>query len=246
MTQNIQWTKPVCQLDADHFYIGQTTADLDIMARDGSYLIPAGCIDTDPPQISAGKVARWNGEGWDFIEDHRGKTAYRKTDGTAVTIDQVGSLSDDLIMIAPPSEYCEWDGEKWIENQAKKAEAEETKLATAKVIALSRLNQRAQTIVNEQSGMDDLPAFEVQSWPIQASESRAWDADKSAATPILDAIAAARGINSDDLKETVLRKCRAYDELVATVAGRRQAVQAQIEAAKSLDELNGVSVDFNV
>ena len=36
MTQNIQWTKPVCQLDADHLYIGQTTADLDIMARDGS------------------------------------------------------------------------------------------------------------------------------------------------------------------------------------------------------------------
>lgn len=77
MTQNIQWTKPVCQLDADHLYIGQTTADLDIMARDGSYLIPAGCIDTDPPQISAGKAARWNGEGWDVIEDHRGKTAYR-------------------------------------------------------------------------------------------------------------------------------------------------------------------------
>ena len=39
MTQNIQWTKPVCQLDADHLYIGQTTADLDIMARDGSYLV---------------------------------------------------------------------------------------------------------------------------------------------------------------------------------------------------------------
>lgn len=246
MTQNIQWTKPVCQLDADHFYIGQTTADLDIMARDGSYLIPAGCIDTSPPEITTGSAARWNGEGWDVLEDHRGKIAYRKTDGTAVTISQVGSLPDELTMIAPPSEYCEWDGKKWTENQIKKAKAEETKLATAKVIALSRLNQRAQAIVNEQSGMDDLPAFEVQSWPIQASESRAWDADKSAATPVLDAIAAARGINSDDLKETVLRKCRAYDELVATVAGRRQAVQAQIEAAKSLDELNGVSVDFNV
>ena len=91
-----------------------------------------------------------------------------------------------------------------------------------------------------------VPDFEVQSWSVQAAEARAWDVDKSTATPVLDAIAAARGINSDDLKETVLRKCRAYDELVATVAGRRQAVQAQIEAANSLDELNGVSVDFNV
>nr|DAK06811.1 MAG TPA: tail fiber assembly protein [Caudoviricetes sp.] len=109
MTQNIQWTKPVCQLDTNHLYIGQTTADLDIMARDGSYLIPAGCIDTDPPQISAGKAARWNGEGWDFIEDHRGKTAYRTADGAAVQIEQVGELPDELTFTPREKEHQTWD-----------------------------------------------------------------------------------------------------------------------------------------
>ncbi len=246
MSQNIKWTKPVCQLDADNTYIGQINAELDVYARDGSYLIPAGCIDTSPPKISAGYVARWNGEGWDVLADHRGKIAYRKTDGTAVTISQVGSLSDDLTMIAPPSEYCEWDGEKWAESQIKKAKAEETKLATAKVIALSRLNQRAQAIVNEQSGMDDLPAFEVQSWPVQASEARAWQADNSTQTPVLDQIAQARGINPDKLKAAALKKTLAYESLCATVAGKRQAIEKQIEAAKTLDELNTINTEISL
>lgn len=243
---NIQWSKSVCQLDGDNLYVGQATADLNIYARDGSYIIPGGCIDTNPPELTEGHAARWNGEGWDFLADHRGKIAYRKTDGTAVTISQVGSLSDDLTMIAPPSEYCEWGGEKWIENQAKKAEAEETKLATAKVIALSRLNQRAQAIVNEQSGMDDLPAFEVQSWPVQATEARAWSENNSAPTPVLDQIAQARGINPDKLKAAALKKTLAYESLCGTVAGKRQAIEKQIEAAKTLDELNTIDTEISL
>ena len=107
MSQNIKWTKPVCQLAADNIYIGQINAELDIYARDGSYLIPAGCIDTTPPKISAGYVAQWNGSDWDIIEDHRGKAAYRKADGVAVIIDKVGSLSDDLTLLEPANEYCE-------------------------------------------------------------------------------------------------------------------------------------------
>lgn len=243
---NIQWSKSVCQLDVNNLYVGQATADLNIYARDGSYIIPGGCIDTNPPELTEGTAARWNGEGWDFLADHRGKIAYRKTDGTAVTISQVGSLSDDLTMIAPPSEYCEWGGKKWIENQAKKAEAEETKLATAKVIALSRLNQRAQAIVNEQSGMDDLPAFEVQSWPVQATEARAWSENNSAPTPVLDQIAQARGINPDKLKAAALKKTLAYESLCGTVAGKRQAIEKQIEAAKTLDELNTIDTEISL
>ena len=246
MTQNIQWTKPVCQLDADHLYIGQTTADLDIMARDGSYLIPAGCIDTDPPQISAGKAARWNGEGWDFIEDHRGKTAYRKTDRTAVIIDQIGSLSDDLTFLKPSSRFDEWDGEKWMENQDKKAQIEAEFLNASKATLIRAINRQAQNIVAQKSGMDDLPAFEVQSWPIQVVEARAWSVDKSAATPVLDQIAQSRGIDADKLKAAALRKTVAYESLCATVAGKRQAIEKQIEAAQNLDELNVINTEINI
>lgn len=55
-------TKPVCQLDADNLYLHQTVADLDPMATDGGYLLPAGCVDTRPPETRAGFAARWQPE----------------------------------------------------------------------------------------------------------------------------------------------------------------------------------------
>ena len=246
MTQAIKWTKPVCQLDGENLYIGQTTADLDVMARDGSYLIPAGCIDTTPPEITEGHAARWNGKGWDFLEDHRGKVAYRKTDGSTVTIDQLGSISDDLTMTAPPSEYSEWNGKKWMENQAKKAHAAADFLEASKLALLKAIARNAQNIVAAKSGMDTLPPFEVQIWHLQAAEAAAWKADPSAPTPILDQIATARGIDPAELKATVLKKNTAYESLCATVAGKRQAIEKQIEAAKTIDELNTINTEISL
>ena len=94
--------------------------------------------------------------------------------------------------------------------------------------------------------MDDLPAFEVQSWPIQAVEASAWAVDKSAATPVLDQIAQSRGIDADKLKAAALRKTVAYESLCATVAGKRQAIEKQIEAAQNLDELNVINTEINI
>ena len=44
-------TKPVCQLDADGFYLHQTVADQDPMQPE-NWLIPAGCIEAEPPEVS--------------------------------------------------------------------------------------------------------------------------------------------------------------------------------------------------
>ena len=67
-------TKPVCQLDADNLYLHQTVADLDPLAADGGYLLPAGCVDTQPPETRAGFAARWLPERaeWQYLPDHRG------------------------------------------------------------------------------------------------------------------------------------------------------------------------------
>ena len=104
-------TKPVCQLDADNLYLHQTVADLDPLAEDGGYLLPAGCVDTQPPEARAGFAARWLPERaeWQYLPDHRGKTAYRTADGAAVQIEQVGELPDELTFTPRENEYQTWD-----------------------------------------------------------------------------------------------------------------------------------------
>ena len=111
-------TKPVCQLDADNLYLHQTVADLDPLAADGSYLLPAGCIDTQPPETRAGFAAKWLPEkaAWQYLPDHRGKTAYQTSDGAAVVIEQVGELPDGLTFAPRENEHQTWDAKakSWV------------------------------------------------------------------------------------------------------------------------------------
>ena len=104
-------TKPVCQLDADNLYLHQTEADLDPLAEDGSYLLPAGCVDTQPPEARAGFAARWQPEknAWQYLPDHRGKTAYRTDEGAEVQVEQVGELPGGLTFTPRENEHQTWD-----------------------------------------------------------------------------------------------------------------------------------------
>ena len=108
-------TKPVCQLDADGFYLHQTVADLDEYANDGSYLIPAGCIDVAPPESKQGFAAQWQPEKqqWAYLPDYRGQTVYRTDNGQPETVQTVGELPAHLTLIAPPSELHQWNGKSW-------------------------------------------------------------------------------------------------------------------------------------
>ncbi|WP_455027225.1 DUF4376 domain-containing protein [Neisseria elongata] len=111
-------TKPVCQLDADNLYLHQTVADLDPLAADGGYLLPAGCVDTQPPEARAGFAAKWLPEkaAWQYLPDHRGKTAYQTSDGAAVVIEQVGELPDGLTFAPRENEHQTWDAKakSWV------------------------------------------------------------------------------------------------------------------------------------
>lgn len=239
MTQ-IQWTKPVCQLDSDGLYLGQAEAELDIYARDGSYIMPGGCIDTEPPQLLEGSAARWTGEAWEYLPDYRGRTAYRIVDGQAVEVDTVGALSDNITFDAPPSTWHTWDGLKWA--VSKEAAAEQ--LAQAKEAKLFEINTAAQAFIDNQTGANHIPAFEIHTWSLQAAEAKAWEADKSAETPVLDRIAASRGVDADKLKAAALRKTLAYEQLTAHIAGQRQVLQSKVEAAKIVADLEKIVIVF--
>lgn len=53
--------KEVYQLDPDRFLVGPATADKLI---DGTWQIPAGCIERKPPLEKSGFRRQWDGKKW--------------------------------------------------------------------------------------------------------------------------------------------------------------------------------------
>lgn len=57
--------KEVYQLDADGFLVGPAIADKLI---DGTWQIPAGCIERKPPIAKAGYRRQWDGKKWNQVQ----------------------------------------------------------------------------------------------------------------------------------------------------------------------------------
>ncbi|XXQ68983.1 phage tail protein [Neisseriaceae bacterium B1] len=143
---------------------------------------------------------------------------------------------------AQPSALHQWDDEQqtWILPK----EAQVKLFQAAQNTKLAELNTAAQNYIAKAAGTDKVPEFELQSWSLQALEAKAWAADKSAATPILDTIAANRKIPREALIQAALKKTLQYEALTAAVAGQRQALQVLIEKAQNMDALDQIAIQF--
>ena len=113
-------TKTVYQLDRHHCYLCTTAADRDPL-DENNWLIPAGCVETAPPQTGKNQAAQWQPESqtWRIIPDYRGQTAYRtdtwQHDGIAAdTVTEPGELPAGLTIEPPPSSLHTWDGKAWV------------------------------------------------------------------------------------------------------------------------------------
>lgn len=179
-------------------------------------------IEAEVPPLKENQAARWTGERWEILPDFRGEVVFTK-DGEKIWKD-IGSLPDG-VSLTP---------------------LETANLADLKSAMLTNLNAAAQTFVDGHSGASQVPDFELATWPLQSTEAQAWAADKSAPTPILDGIASARGLDKDKLKAAALKKSLAYSALSAIVAGQRQAIQDQIEAAKTKSALDKIKIEFKM
>jgi len=246
----IAWTKPICLIDKDGWYIGQGQAELDVVAKDGSYLMPSNGIDTELPLLHARQAARWNAPNWEYLPDYRGMAAYETTTGKQVTVSEMGDLPDTLTFVTPPELGGDtpfiWDGENWQINHEEKKQRDKARFKVAKNHKLGVLNAQAQDIVARASGMKDTPEFEVQTWVLQAQEAQAWANNPTAPCPILETIAQSRGVDSEILKAKALEKAKAYEMLAAYIAGQRQAFEDAINATKNEQELEQIDIVFKL
>lgn len=87
------------------------------------------------------------------------------------------------------------------------------------------------------------PDVEVKTWPQQAAEAAALQADPEAAAPLLTKIAADRGLTVADLAARVQAKEAAFKDAAGGLLGMRQALEDRIDAAASAEDLSDIVFD---
>ena len=112
-------------------------------------------------------------------------------------------------------------------------------LDAARQAALARINAACSAALAALAA--SYPDGEVTSWAQQVREAEALAHDAEADTPLLSAIAGARGLTVAVLAERVQAKAAAYALASGALIGRRQAAEDRIAAAGTLDQVQEVT-----
>lgn len=115
---------------------------------------------------------------------------------------------------------------------------------TVKAVRLSEINTAADRAISTLTAT--YPDREIATFDKQESEARAYAADATASTPLLSALAQARGIPLPDLVERVLAKADAFAVASGSIIGQRQALEDRLDACTTLEEVQGITVDISM
>jgi len=83
------------------YYTGEVRVQQDPSNPD-NYLLPPFVTDVQPT-IETGKIPKFNGDGWDLVDDYYGKTVYDKETKESKVYTQHGELPDNLTDKEPSS-----------------------------------------------------------------------------------------------------------------------------------------------
>ena len=115
-------------------------------------------------------------------------------------------------------------------------------LDEAKAAKLSEINAAADRTLATFTAT--YPDREISTFYKQESEARDWTADNTTPTPLLSALAQARGIPFFDLVGRVLAKADAFAVASGSIIGQRQALEDRLDACTTLEEVQGIVVDI--
>jgi hypothetical protein len=74
------------------------------------------------------------------------------------------------------------------------------------------------------------PASETSSWAKQETEARAYVANNTAPTPLIDALSISRGIDKAELVSRIIAKADLFATLSGQLIGKRQALEDAVNA----------------
>lgn len=113
-------------------------------------------------------------------------------------------------------------------------------LEEVKTAKLSEINAAADRAIATLTAT--YPDREISTFDKQEAEARAYAADPTASTPLLSALAQARGLELAELVRRVLIKADAFAVASGSIIGQRQALEDQLDACETLEEVDALDV----
>lgn len=110
----------------------------------------------------------------------------------------------------------------------------------AKAAKLAEINKAADKAIAALT--TTYPDREISTFDKQEAEARAYTADPEAPTPLLSALAKARGIDMDELVKRVIAKADAFATASGYIIGQRQALEDQLDACRTVKEVQNILV----
>lgn len=228
-----------------HEFIGSATAD-ESPLEPGVFLFPMYATETEPPEPSAHEIAVFEKKKWKLKPDWRGVPLFSVSDGSPVSIDQIGTVPADIQAtdLPPESPFHSWSDGVWTLDQVKVS----AQLKIAKSQAFETINGLVSGIRIALAGTSD--ALEVAGWPNKLRIAQAIDAgtatdvERSAFQTEVDR----RGVESETLEvfaAKVIRNSGMFSQIAGELDGLKRNATDAISAALNEDELQSV-VDAHI
>ena len=138
-----------------------------------------------------------------------------------------------------------WQAEKSLRDKAAAEAAEEyNSLANTKSRKLAEINAACDAALAALTA--DYPESELLTFDKQEAEARALLADPEAATPFLTPLAAARGLETEELARKVIAKADAFTTASGHVIGLRQKDEDRLKAAQSVEDVAAIVPEYRL
>ena len=115
-------------------------------------------------------------------------------------------------------------------------------LEEVKAAKLSEINAAADRAIATLTAT--YPDRELATFDKQESEARAYAADATASTPLLSALAQARGIELSELVQRVIAKADILAMASGSIIGQRQALEDRLDTCTTIEDVQAITVNI--
>lgn len=183
-----------------------------------------------------------------FLEAPVIPTHYRISDGRIWDIDAarfVDAAPDDAVICELYANGKPGDAaylKRTLASRNKVVGYELLTLEEARAVKLTEINMACDAALAALTA--DYPESELLTFDKQEAEARALLADPEAATPFLTPLAAARGLETEELARKVIAKADAFTTASGHVIGLRQKDEDRLKAAQSVEDVVAIVPEY--